>query len=67
MKPKKNPKADLNKNSSLYFVIGLCVILMIFQKIVKTDADLFVRFGIASPIRPCRRWRRLIQTAHVPI
>ena len=29
MKPKKNPKADLNKNSSLYFVIGLCVILFV--------------------------------------
>ena len=29
MQPKKNPKADLNKNSSLYFAIGLCAILFI--------------------------------------
>ncbi len=29
MKPKKNSKVDLRKNSSLYFVIGLAVILLI--------------------------------------
>ena len=29
MQPKKNPKADLSKNSSLYFVVGLSVILLI--------------------------------------
>jgi len=29
MEPKKNSKVDLNKNSSLYFVIGLAVILFI--------------------------------------
>ena len=29
MRPKKNPKADLSKHSSLYFVIGLSVILLI--------------------------------------
>ena len=29
MQPKKNHKADLRKNSSLYFVIGLSVILFI--------------------------------------
>lgn len=29
MQPKKNPKADLSKNSNLYFVIGLSVILLI--------------------------------------
>ncbi len=29
MQPKKNQKADLSKNSSLYFVIGLSVILLI--------------------------------------
>ena len=29
MKLKKNPKADLTKNSSLYFAIGLCAILFI--------------------------------------
>ncbi len=27
MKPKKNPKADLNRNSGLYFVIGLTLVL----------------------------------------
>ena len=29
MKPKKNPKADLNLNSGLYFVIGLALVLFI--------------------------------------
>ena len=29
MKLKKNPKADLTKNSSLYFAVGLCAILFI--------------------------------------
>lgn len=29
MKPKKNSKVDLSKNSSLYFVIGLAAILLI--------------------------------------
>jgi len=28
MQPKKNPKADLSKNSGLYFVIGLSVVLL---------------------------------------
>lgn len=29
MKPKKNPKADLNRNSGLYFVIGLAVVMLL--------------------------------------
>jgi len=29
MQPKKSEKADLSKNSSLYFVIGLSLILLI--------------------------------------
>lgn len=29
MEPKKNPKADLNRNSGLYFVLGLAVVLFI--------------------------------------
>ncbi|NER16818.1 energy transducer TonB [Spongiivirga citrea] len=29
MKPKKNPKVDLNRNSSLYFVIGLNIVLFL--------------------------------------
>lgn len=28
MEPKKNPKADLSKNSSLYFVIGLAAVML---------------------------------------
>jgi len=28
MEPKKNPKADLTKNSSMYFVIGLAAVLL---------------------------------------
>jgi len=29
MEPKKNPKADLTKNSSLYFVFGLAVVMLL--------------------------------------
>lgn len=29
MEPKKNPKADLNRNSGLYFVIGLNIVLLL--------------------------------------
>src|SRR6056297_42897 len=29
MEPKKNPKADLSRNSSLYFVLGLFVVMAI--------------------------------------
>lgn len=29
MQSKKNPKADLRKNSSLYFAIGLCTVMFI--------------------------------------
>ena len=29
MEPKKNPKADLNRNSGLYFVIGLTLVLLV--------------------------------------
>lgn len=29
MEPKKNPKADLTKNSSLYFVMGLAVVMLL--------------------------------------
>ena len=32
MQPKKNPKADLNKNSSLYFAIGLALVLFIIWR-----------------------------------
>jgi len=29
MEPKKNPKADIGKNSSLYFVIGLALVMLL--------------------------------------
>ena len=32
MQPKKNPKVDLNKNSSLYFAIGLALVLFIIWR-----------------------------------
>lgn len=42
MEPKKNPKADLNRNSSLYFVIGLALMLGLTYLAIewkKYDAD----------------------------
>ena len=35
MDPKKNPKVDLNKNSSLYFVIGLSIVLLITWRVIE--------------------------------
>ena len=35
MKPKKNPKFDLSKNSSLYFSIGLCLMLFISWRAIE--------------------------------
>ncbi len=35
MEPKKNPKADLSKNSSLYFVIGLTFVLFISWRAIE--------------------------------
>ena len=35
MEPKKNPKVDLNKNSSLYFVIGLSIVLLITWRVIE--------------------------------
>ncbi len=35
MKPKKNPKVDLTKNSSLYFVIGLSFILFVVWQAIE--------------------------------
>ena len=29
MEPKKNPKADVGRNSSLYFVIGLALVMLL--------------------------------------
>jgi len=43
MQPKKNPNADHSKNSSLYFVIGLAVILLITWRAIewKTYAKVY--------------------------
>ena len=35
MQPKKNPEADHSKNSSLYFVIGLSIILLITWRAIE--------------------------------
>ena len=35
MKPKKNPKADLNNNRSLYFVIGLTLVLLLTWRLIE--------------------------------
>ena len=35
MKPKKNPKVDLTKNSSLYFAIGLAAVLFISWQVIE--------------------------------
>lgn len=35
MKPKKNPKADLNNNRSLYFVIGLTLVLFLTWRLIE--------------------------------
>ena len=43
MQPKKNPNADHSKNSSLYFVIGLTVILFFTWRAIewKTYATVY--------------------------
>ena len=35
MRPKKNPKADLNKYSTLFFAIGLSIMLLISWQVVE--------------------------------
>jgi len=35
MEPKKNPKADLTKNSNLYFAIGLCLVLFVSWRLIE--------------------------------
>lgn len=35
MQVKKNPKADLNRNISLYFVIGLCLVIFITWRLIE--------------------------------
>ncbi len=36
MQPKKNPKADLNKNRNLYFVIGLTIVTFITWQAIES-------------------------------
>ena len=36
MQPKKNPKADLNKNRNLYFVIGLTLVTFITWQAIES-------------------------------
>ena len=36
MQPKKNPKADLNKNRNLYFVIGLTFVTFITWQAIES-------------------------------
>lgn len=35
MRPKKNPKADLNRDSGLYFVIGLTLVLFLTWRLLE--------------------------------
>ena len=35
MQLKKNPKGDLSRNSSLYFVIGLCLVLFVTWQLIE--------------------------------
>tara|TARA_B110000908_G_C10262999_1_gene460821 strand:- start:4379 stop:4651 length:273 start_codon:yes stop_codon:yes gene_type:complete len=35
MFPKKNPKADLSKNSTLYFLIGLVLVLFVTWRLLE--------------------------------
>lgn len=35
MQPKKNPKVDLNRNRSLFFVISLCLVLFLSWKLIE--------------------------------
>ncbi len=48
MQPKKNPKSDLTKNSSLYFVIGLALALLISWRAIekKTYEKSAIELGV---------------------
>ena len=50
MDPKKNPKADLAKNSALYFAIGLCLVLFLSWKLVdyKTYEKSSIEIGMLT-------------------
>lgn len=50
MKPKKNPKVDLTKNSNLYFAIGLCLMLLASWQLIerKTYDDVLIDNGTLS-------------------
>ncbi|GMN11769.1 energy transducer TonB [Croceitalea sp. MTPC9] len=53
MKPKKNPKADLNRNSGLYFVIGLTMVLFTVWRLLELKSyDTINEIAIAYTIEP---------------
>lgn len=53
MKPKKNPKADLNRNSGLYFVIGLALTLFIVWRALEYKSyDTIKEVVIAYNVEP---------------
>lgn len=48
MRPKKNPKADLNRNSGLYFVIGLALVLFLVWRALEYKSYESIREIIIS-------------------
>jgi protein TonB len=53
MKPKKNPKADLNRNSGLYFVIGLALTLFLVWRALEFKSyDTIKEVVIAYTVEP---------------
>jgi protein TonB len=56
MKPKKNPKADLNRSSGLYFVIGLTVVLFLVWRALEfkrydTIQEIVVAYTLESELK----------------
>jgi protein TonB len=50
MEPKKNPKANVGRNSSLYFAIGLALMLFLTNYAInfKTYDDVITDIGVVS-------------------
>jgi len=48
MESKKSPKADLTKNSTFYFAIGLCLVLLLSWRLIekKTYDETLIDIGI---------------------
>lgn len=56
MKPKKNPKVDLNRNSGLYFIIGLTLVLFVIwrgleHKSYETEYEIVQVFDIQEDLK----------------